>query len=400
MDTHFVQDWGSPEFIDNDRAIYSYKGEIHKPGGVSVVPVSIMSSPAGLETYHRNLVGRDKAKALDAAISDWIFMRAPEFRSFLKEGLTISWVCILFGARAFNFLSHFRRHVSADYTPGTIVLKNQRKENPASECGWEIACWGYAPDYDTTAPFSPMSDREKKSYPFVSKDDIIAGKGIEYFAADVLVIGEGAGASGETLESTLLDIFETLKDHGKPLPRYIYLFMNFGSTLTALRAHRVCENYGVTMSFTFMGSAIAVSPEGVLPGLPYTDLPHLHHSSITCRELHEMGLAIATDLDGHQVRQRCSCGDVGESLDNPERYLLLLVLENLILRIPLHRENLMQYYRNPEFRNALKREIELIENRHGIRLKNTKGEAIQDVIAWHEQEVDANLHSPLDGTSY
>ncbi|MHC9542408.1 MAG: hypothetical protein AB9903_23095 [Vulcanimicrobiota bacterium] len=398
MDTHFVQDWGSPEFTDHDRAVYSYLGEVRKPGGVSAFPVSIMSSPAGLSTYNRGLVGRDKAMALDAAFGDWIYMRAPEFKALIKEGLTISWVCILFGARAFNFLDHFRHHVSTDYTPGTIVLKQQRKENPASECGWEIACWGYAPDFDTTAPFSPMSDKEKKSYPFVSQQDIIAGRGIEYFTADVLVIGEGAGASGETLESTLLDIFETLKNHGKPLPRYIYLYMNFGSVLTALRAHRVCENYGVTMSFTFMGSAIAVSPEGVLPGLPYTDLPHLSQKSITCKELYERDLDIATDMDGQQVRLRCSCGDVGESLDNPEHYLLLLVLENLILRIPLHNENLMQYYRNPQFRNALKREIRQIENKHGIRLKNTKGEAIQDVIAWHEQKGDDDLNSALDGT--
>jgi|GEM_PF-2486413 len=396
METHFVQDWGSPEFIDHDRAIYSYLGEVRKPGGVSAVPVSIMSSPAGLSTYDRALVGRDKARALDAAFGDWIYMRAPEFKALINEGLTISWVCILFGARAYNFLRHFRDHVSAECTPGTIVLKQQRKENPASECGWEIACWGYAPDFDTTAPFSPMSDNEKKSYPFVSQQQIIASRGIEYFSADVLVIGEGAGASGETLESTLLDIFETLKNHRKPLPRHIYLYMNFGSILTALRAHRVCENYGVKMSFTFMGSAIAVSTEGILPGLPYTDLPHLHHKSITFRELYETGITAATDMDGQQVRLRCSCGDVGESLDNPDHYLLLLVLENLMLRIPLHRENLMQYYRNPEFRNALKREIRQIENRHGIRLKNTKGEAIEDVIAWHEQKGDPDL--TLDGT--
>jgi hypothetical protein len=400
MDRQYAQDWGSPEFIDHDRAIYSYKGEVRKPGGVSAVPVSIMSSPAGLSTYRRNLVGLDKAKALDAAIGDWVYMRAPEFKAFLNEGLTIAWVCILFGARAFNFLSHFRSHVSSYYTPGTIVLKQQRRESPTSEHGWEIACWGYAPDFDTTAQFYPMSDHQKKSYPFVSKQDILAAKGIDYFSADVLIIGEGAGASGETLESTLLDLFETLKDHGRHLPRYIYLYMNFGSILTALRAHRVCENYGVKMSFTFMGSAISVSPEGVLPGLPYTDLPHLSPGSITFRELHDMGLATATDLDGTPILNRCSCGDVGESLDDPRHYLLLLVLENLMLRLPLHNEDLMHFYRKPEFRDALKKEVREIENRHGIKLRNTKDELILDVIAWHEQRGDDALHSDRFETTF
>jgi hypothetical protein len=383
----YVHDWGRIEFNDYERGILSRKGFIYKPGGIETVPVSIMLSPAGLRTFDRAIAGPAKAEAMDRAFGDWVHMKSGEFKSFIERGFTISWLCILFGARAFNFLSHFREFVSSDYQPKTIVLKNQRKESATEASGWEIACWGYAPDFDTTKPLKPMTEGEKKRYPFMSKEDIIKTRGIDYFASDVMIISEGAGASGETIETTLVDIFETLGRHDAPLPKYLYIYINFGSTLTALRAAKVCEHYGVELSFTFMGSAINVSPEGLLPGLPYTDLSHLDPGSITYRKLYETGLTICTDLDGNPVLTRCSCGDVGDSLDNPSHYYLLLVLENLILRIPLHRENLARFYRDPEFLRLLRKEVEKTERAHGVVLKNTIGEKITDVISWQENSL-------------
>jgi hypothetical protein len=383
----YVHDWGRVEFNDHQRGILSRKGFIYKPGGIETVPVSIMVSPAGMRTYDRSLAGMAKAEAMNRAFGDWIYMKADEFRGFIEKGLSISWLCILFGARAFNFLSHFKDLVSSDYRPGTIILKNQRKESRTEASGWEIACWGYAPDFDSTEPFKPMTEKEKKGYPFISKENILKQRGIKYFVSDVMVISEGAGASGETIETTLADIFETLKSYDAPLPKYLYIYINFGSTLTALRAAKVCDRYGVELSFTFMGSAINVSPEGLLPGLPYTDLSHLDSGSITYRKLYEMALKICTDLDGNPVLSRCSCGDVGDSLDNPYHYYLLLVLENLILRIPLHHENLVRFYKDPEFLKNLREEVEKTECRHCVQLRNTIGEKILDVISWQENAI-------------
>ncbi len=207
-----------------------------------------------------------------------------------------------------------------------------------------------------------------------------------------MIITEGAGASGETVESTLSDIFQTLTRAKSRLPRAVYIYINFGSTLTAFRAARVCERFGVALSFTFMGSAINVSPQGLLPGLPYTDLSHLDPGSITYRSLYNEGLKVCTDMSGMPVLSRCSCGDVGDSLDNPEHYFMLLVLENLLLRIPLHREDLMRFYCDREFLQKLVEEIKRTEALSTMELRNTDGERILDVVARQQDSLERGDH--------
>ncbi|MDQ7823280.1 MAG: hypothetical protein RDV48_10835 [Candidatus Eremiobacteraeota bacterium] len=379
----FADQWGVLEFEDRERGIISRSGFIYGPGGKEKIPLSIMISPAGKRSYDRSLAGAAKAAVMNEAFGDWVCVHSGQFKEFVARGLSIKWVSILFGARAFHFPMHFSSHVDRTSVPGTIVLKNQRKPAKEMKRGWEISCWGYAPHFEMAESFKPLSDEEKRKYPFMSKEKVLKARGIDYFKADILVISEGAGASGETVESTLVDIFETLRSAGEKLPSWVFVYINFGSTLTAVRAWQVCTKYGVRLSFTFMGSAIHVSPDGLLPGLPYTDLSHLDARSVTYRELYLEGVATCTDLDGRPVYSRCSCGDVGDSLDSPSHYSLLLVLENLILRIPLHREGLMELYNDPVFLEKLIREVQLTEEKHHAIIRNTRGESVLEIIKAH-----------------
>lgn len=390
-----ADDWGELEYYDPEEII-SRRGRITMPGGIKVVGrVSIMLSPVGLLTYNRGLAGVDKQKKMDQAFGNWVEVKRKDLEEHISEGRSIAFVEIKFGGRAFNFPRWMHRKFGEGVEVKVISLKNERVNNPNSRTSWGINCWGWDPaEYDENRIFLSMSDEEKEKHPFVSKEKYIEIKGINHLVADLMVIAEGAGASGETVEYTLREIFKALTEHSRPLPQKVYIYVNFGSTLTLFRAKNICNDYGVELDFTFMGSAIEVSSEGLLPGLKYTDLSQMNPGSITFRELIERTLEICIDFAGRPVTLRCSCGDVGESLDVEDKYYLNLILENLRLGIPLHNDTLpdgkavlMNYWNDFTWLQALRRRVHDIQIEHSTEVRDWLGNPILTVIGWQEEKL-------------
>lgn len=391
----FADDWGKLEHYDPECGIISRRGIILTPGGRKDVEISIMLSPAGIETYNRGLAGIEKQKIMNHAFGDWLEVKKKDFQTYADEDKSVAFVEIKFGGRAFNFPHLIDEKIGKVSNVKVISLKNQRQIDPTSNTSWKINCWGWDPnDYNKNRQFMPMTEEEKKNYGFVKKVDYIKQKGIEHLIADVFVIAEGAGASGETIEYTLKEIFNALKESNEPLPKKVYIYVNFCSTLTVFRAKTICEENGVELDFTCMGSAIEVSREGLLPGLKYTDLSQMDKGSITYRALFEETLKTCVNFVGYPVYKRCSCGDVGESLDNEYRYYLSLIIENLCLGIPLHQDiipnnsdGLMMYFNNPKSLMDLREIVHEIQVKYHTELTDWLSHPVLAVIGSQEEKI-------------
>ena len=76
-----------------------------------------------------------------------------------------------------------------------------------------------------------------------------------------------------------------------------------------------------------------VSKVGNLPGLPLTDLSVVSPGSITTRAFYEKA------LQRFQGTRMCCVGDIGESLEDPEKYAVHTLWEMQILGMDPSKEN-------------------------------------------------------------
>lgn len=391
-----ADDWGKGKFYDPDLQIVLRTGEISMPKYNARIPVSIISTPNGNKTFYRGISGPTKQDYMNKALGDWLIAKRTDFAKYIEEKKSIAYVEILFGGRAYNFSRLIHELISKRAKVKVISLKNERRNDPNSESSWKINCWGYdSCVHDENKKFLPMTEEEKRSYPFVSKKEYIKQKGINHFVSDILVIGEGAAASGETLEYSLNEIFTTLNEYKKPLPKKVYIYVNFCSTLAVHKAKNICDKFGVELDFTCVGSAIKVKEEGVFPGLRYTDLPHLSEESITYKHLRVSTASVSRNFYDQIVTSRCSCGDVGDSLDNAYHYYLNLIIENLLLGIPLNLDiipnnskGLIRYWSDQECLMDLCKIVDSIQKEHNVELKDFFGTPLLKVISNRIKEVE------------
>lgn len=385
----FADEWGKLVYsqeMDFENIIVR-EGPLSIPGGRSEIPVKILMSDRVLKCYDRSLTGYDKVREMDLLTGQWLRFISSELTEHIKNRDQIAWLNILFGGRFPRVPYWFRKFLGDDVEFGVIAVKNERELDEKDKYGWQLNRWGFLPTFNGEEPWKPMSDKEKRALPFEQINAIPPN----YFKTNVLVIIEGASASGGTLYKEIENQIKIRKRFDLPLIKNIYFFVVYGSILSAQLAYLLCKEHDINLHFCFAGSAINVSREGLLPGLPYTDLSHLDRGSITFRRLYKYNREICIDLDGNPVDNRCSCGDVGESLDDAEEYYVSLIIENLILRIPLHVEGLMKYWTNYEFLFRLRRRIERIEKEHGIKLKNSIGERLLEVISKHELSLSKKI---------
>jgi hypothetical protein len=391
-----ADDWGWIIFYNDLLGIYLRTGKIPMPEYNTEIPVSIFYSPAVLNTFSRGFAGKEKQSCMNNALGDWLIAKKDDFTRHVKEKKSIAHVEILFGGRAYNFSDLLHGIISKLAKVKVISIKNQREHDPNRKSSWGVRCLGYDPKrYNERKVFAPMSEDEKRNYPFISKEEYIKLKGIDHFVSDILVIAEGAGAFGVTIEYTLNEIFGILKEYNKPLPEKVYIYVNFCSTLAVIKAKNVCDKFGVELDFTCCGSAIKIEEKGIFPWLGYTDLPHLSEKSVTYKVLRVATAAISRNFSDQIVANRCSCGDVGDSLDDAYHYYLTLIIENLLLGIPLDKDiipnnskGLMRYWSDPKPLEDLYKIVDNMQKKHSIELKDFFGTPLLSVIYNRYDEIN------------
>lgn len=381
MDRIFADEWGKIVYpIDTyDSEVIVREGMLNLPGGKEVFPVRILNSEKVILCYDRSLSGKEKVEEMNQLAGQWIKVISGDLSNHIERGDKIAWLNILFGGRFPRFPHWYKKYVGkSDF--GIIAVKNERILNKENKFGWDLDRWGFLPSFDGLELWKPMTNEEKRLLPFKKLEEIDKS----YFDYNILAVIEGAAASGITSKREIENQIQIRKKLGLPPITNIYFFVIYGSKLAAQRLYEVCLENNIKLHYYFAGSAISVSSEGLLPGLPYTDLSHLADGSITFRSLYEFSKVVCTDLDGKFVKIRCCCGDVGESLDHADEYYISLVLENLILRIPLHVENLMRFWLDRSFLFRLKKRIEQIEMKNKTKIYNTIGERVSEIISKHE----------------
>lgn len=377
----FADEWGKLVYLNSvlDTNTIIRTGLIPTPGGRKNIPAQIIMSEEVIRCYNRSLTAHEKVDAMDRLAGKWIKFIAPELRC-IGSNDKIAWLNILFGGRFPQVPLWFNKFIGENINFDIIAVKNEREPDKNDKFGWKLNRWGYLPTFNGSESWKPMTNEEKRNLPFKEINEIPP----EYFRSNILVIIEGASASGGTLVREITNQINIRKNYKLPPIKEIYILVIFGSTLSAQLTYQLCYENNIKLHFCFAGSAINVSPVGLLPGLPYTDLSHLEPGSITYRELFEYSQKICVDIDNNQVLNRCCCGDVGESLDHKEEYIESLIIENLMLRIPLHFEGLMKFWLDRQFLLRLRCRIEKIEEKSKNKLRNSIGERILEVISKHE----------------
>jgi hypothetical protein len=138
---------------------------------------------------------------------------------------------------------------------------------------------------------------------------------------EVWLIPDTAIASGSTIAYLLEKGFENY------IPKLIVVFTAAGSFYGMRKIATICRQHNVELIAVFSSALFEVSQRGILPDLPYTDLPLLGKGTITTPDLSQR----AQDI--FQGKKMCSVGDVGDSLENPFNYLINTLREISAWRI-------------------------------------------------------------------
>jgi len=384
----YAENWGT-EISTPYKDTIVLEGPIYAIGGRESFKARILMSERVKRAFNKLETGQNKVDAMNAVFT-WDFMRiiAPALKAIVKAGGRVTYLNILFGGMYADFLYAWNMFVG-NYPFGYIAVKNERERNNNDKYGWENNRWGYLPDYDPSQKWRPYTEEEKEVIAFVKTPEEVAEiKGKEYFESDAIVCSDGASASGNTglnEISTNISIRELL---GIKLPTDFYFHNIFGSIVAAQRLYEFCKSKGIRFHQYFSGSAISVSPEAIIPGLPFTDLSIFARGSISFASLLDWLIEVNTDLDGNIVRKKCACDDVGDCLNHAESFEVGHVLGNLILRICLVKSGLMHLYDNPDFLEKLRAKVEDIE-KNNPPLRNTWKQRITDVISWQENRLKA-----------
>lgn len=138
---------------------------------------------------------------------------------------------------------------------------------------------------------------------------------------DLWLIPDTAIASGSTI-AYLLE--KGLRIHK---PKKVIIFTACGSIEGIIRIWNVCQKHEVDMVPVFSQCIFQVSEKGVLPDLPYTDLPVENTGTITSKDFYQKAHQV------YQGKPMCCVGDVGDSLEKPEKYIEETMREIEILGI-------------------------------------------------------------------
>ena len=143
------------------------------------------------------------------------------------------------------------------------------------------------------------------------------------WTGDLWLIPDTAIASGSTITYLLTKGLKVGK------PKRIIVFTAAGSIEGIIKIWRTCQEHDVEMIPVFSQCIFEVSEKGVLPNLPYTDLPVENPGTIVSREFYQKAHQV------YQGKPMCCVGDVGDSLENPEKYIAETLKEIKILGIDI-----------------------------------------------------------------
>lgn len=357
---------GSPRIADSmGREIFNREGIKCRviDYGDDPIPIKVLLSEAIMKSYDRRQMGIDKVQLLKQAGRDWLTVEKESIRDKIRRGMSILCVSIWFGGRNFDLGNSFRQIIDPNYHLPTIGVKFERVSDRTSASGWRIACWGAVGlDYDYDQTWRPMSKKEKKDFAYQDAEEVLQDVKDKLGKVDIILTGEGAKASGETAVN-LVKFIDKFPRFGMSLPSEIIFYANFGSGLGVKRFTEVCREKNITANVTLGGSIIEVSEKGKIPGLPYTDLSQFSSRSITYQELVDRTKNFSVNEFG-EIVARCSCGDVGESIDAPDAYVVDTIIEAILWGIPLEKEEWDKYLINPTFVETILRRADEIENDH------------------------------------
>lgn len=139
--------------------------------------------------------------------------------------------------------------------------------------------------------------------------------------SDLWLVPDTAIASGSTIAYLLEKGFQIHR------PKRVIIFTACGSIEGVMKIWQVCQEHTVDMIPVFSQCIFQVSEKGVLPNLPYTDLAIENQGTITSRRFYQKAHKF------YQGKLMCCVGDVGDSLENPERYIEETLKEISILDI-------------------------------------------------------------------
>jgi len=143
------------------------------------------------------------------------------------------------------------------------------------------------------------------------------------WTGDLWLIPDTAIASGSTITYLLTKGLKVAK------PKRIIVFTAAGSIEGIIKIWHTCQEHDVEMIPVFSQCIFEVSEKGVLPNLPYTDLPVENPGTIVSREFYQKAHQV------YQGKPMCCVGDVGDSLENPEKYIAETLEEIKILGIDI-----------------------------------------------------------------
>ena len=167
------------------------------------------------------------------------------------------------------------------------------------------------------------------------------------FNGKIWFIPDTAIASGSTVEYLLRKGFQQY------LPQKVIVFTAAGSLQGIQRIWKICKEHKVELVPIFSQCIFEVSEKGVLPNLPFTDLPIENEKTITSRRFYKIAHRV------YQGKRMCAVGDVGDSLENPIKYLLDTLKEIALLEIDPTKEGwewVGQWFKKLWFRKKLKTE--------------------------------------------
>ncbi len=274
-------------FIEDIGEVIKKKGEIVVwriliPGNCFPKEMYLVESPEGEKLIlGRGIWGRRKFELIEK-IADILFEAALEKMNFSRNPRQF---LILRGAYPFD-LQRASKRLLPDFILPTTFLKLQRKLVGDS---WQI---------------------EEKFF-------------LGEWTGDLWLIPDTAIASGSTINYLVTKGLKIAK------PERIIVFTAAGSIEGIMKIWRTCQEHDVEMIPVFSQCIFEVSKKGVLPNLPYTDLPVENPGTIVSRKFYQKAHQV------YQGKPMCCVGDVGESLENPQKYIAETLKEIEMLGIDI-----------------------------------------------------------------